>query len=159
MNSLPVTFPLLEHIDYYEYLIKVSWPALCGLLVIYLFLGLRFFQAIKRTTPEKHDLRKRLSVISRLVVTVIVLSVYTEMFVQGYGDWLDQPSMSRGVVESLDKNEGVKEDFFLTLKDGEESIKVSITKLVHDQLSQDDLVEIEYLPRKKEVFRCIILTQ
>lgn len=159
MNFLTVTFPVFEHIEYYEYLIKISWPALCGLLVIYLFLGLRLLQAIKRLA-EKADLRKQLAVMIRLIFTFIVLSIYTEMFSQGYGDWLDQPSVNRGVVESLGKTQGgSQEDYFLTLKDGEESITVRIDRGVYGQLNKDDLVEIDYLPRKKEVFKCTILSQ
>ena len=99
-------------------------------------------------------------VLIRFFFTLVVLSIYTTMFVRSYGDWFYQPSVSRGVVQSVAKNQtAILEDYLLTLKSGEESITVSIDKSLYKNLITDDLIEIAYLPSKKEVFRCTILTR
>jgi hypothetical protein len=154
-------FAGLEHLDYYRYLFKISWPALGGLFVIYSLLGIRFIQAVKKNVSGKRTiLQDKLLILLRLFFTLIVLSIYTTMFVQSYGDWFYRPSVSRGVVQSIVKKQSAtQEDYLLTLRSGEESITVSIGKGLHNHLLKDDLIEIAYLPRKKEVFRCTILTR
>lgn len=148
-------------IDYFEYLITISWPALCGLFLIYLFLGLRLIQAIKRTNAEKPTLGKRASILFRLILTISVLAIYTQMFVQSYGDWLEQPSINRGIVESIQLQPSMvqQEDYLLTLRSGEETITVRVDQNLYANLKENDLIEIQILPRKKEVFRCTVLTR
>jgi hypothetical protein len=152
-----MAFSGLEHLDYYKYLFKISWPALVGLFIIYSLLGIRLIQAVKKNVSGK---QLKMPVLIRFFFTLVVLSIYTTMFVRSYGDWFYQPSVSRGVVQSVAKNQtAILEDYLLTLKSGEESITVSIDKSLYKNLITDDLIEIAYLPSKKEVFRCTILTR
>lgn len=156
-----MTFPLFEYPDYYEYLIKISWPALCGLFIIYLFLGVRLFKSIDSTNGNnKPILIKRLRYLSRTILTVAVLAIYSWMFGQAYGDWFERPAITRGIVSSVEIAEDSEPDeCILTIKTGEEVVAVRIYKNVSNSIIKNDLIEIAYLPNKKEVFRCTVLTR
>lgn len=147
-------------IDYYEYLLKISWPALTGLFVIYAFLGLRAFRAVQKAARKRTIPLDWLTVSARVVITVIVCTIYTFMFTVSYGDWFKPPAVSRGVVESVAARQGASGmDYFMTAVCGEELITVQVDSVLYETLRKEDLIEFAYLPLKKEVFRCTILTQ
>ncbi|MGI6450310.1 MAG: hypothetical protein ACOX3R_08470 [Desulfitobacteriia bacterium] len=148
------------YLDYYEYLLKISWPALSGLFLIYLFLGIRLLRAIKAhvTTPE-HLFGQQIVLFLRSVLIIVVLAIYTHFFVLNYGDWLEKPALSRGQIESLELRPGYwRDDYFLTLICGEEKLNVRIDHHTFLALKAEDQIEIAYLPRKKAVFWCLLLT-
>jgi succinate dehydrogenase/fumarate reductase flavoprotein subunit len=82
------------------------------------------------------------------------------MFFAGYGDWFSKPVVSRGIVQSIQEERGTaKQPYKLTLQNGEELITLYVDKNVEERLKKEDMIEVAYLPGKKEVFRCIVLTR
>ncbi|HHV64779.1 MAG TPA: hypothetical protein GXX46_06895 [Peptococcaceae bacterium] len=148
------------YLDYYQYLLRISWPALCGLFLIYLFLGTRAFKLIKiNYADKKPTFSRRLLVSLRLALTIIVLAIYTQMFVLSYGDWMEKPALAKGQVDSLEvRTGGRRDDYYLNVRCGEEKLTVRIDSGTYLKLKSGDQVEIVYLPRRKEVFWCIVLT-
>ncbi len=94
-------------IDYYEYLLIISWPALSGLFIIYAFLGFRAVQAVRRVVREKAGFYHWSAVSLRAVVTIAVCAIYTYMFTLGYGDWFHFPVQNKGIVESVSVKQGL----------------------------------------------------
>ncbi len=157
--ALPLTFSFFEHIDYYEYLLKISWPALSGLFVICAFLCIRVYRSVRRNLT-KNGFHNPILVISRLILTLVIVLIYFNMFFAGYGDWFSKPVVSRGIVQSIQEERGTaKQPYKLTLQNGEELITLYVDKNVEERLKKEDMIEVAYLPGKKEVFRCIVLTR
>lgn len=156
----PMTLFSLELISYYEYLFKISWPALIGLFLIFFFLVLRLFQTFKYYRTRGFTFLNMSILLGRLVLTLAVVSIYTQLFLYYYGDWIQKPSVSRGIVASIEKsNEQSNRQYIMTLISGEESLTVKVDSGIYRYLKKEDMIEIEYLPIKKEVFRCTRLTQ
>lgn len=145
-------------IDYYSYLFKVSWPALSGLFLISLFLAGRVYLTVN--TEARWDVFRIIKFVLRSILTVMVLVIYVIMFFKNYGDWLYQPVTCQGIVESLQpKTSGSKTEYLLTLQTGEESLTVIVDKQIEKNIKPQDLIEVSYLPQKKEAFHCKILTR
>jgi hypothetical protein len=145
--------------DYYLYLLKISWPALSGLFAVYLFLGLRLLMAAKKQ-QNFHSCKNRILFGLRVTVTIAVLMIYTRMFAGNYGDWFSQPSFCRGIVAGLlEEMETGQDKYFVTVEDGEELLKLKIDHYTFSRLYEDDFVQLAYLPVKKEVFYCSVLTR
>ena len=149
----------IQYKDYYIYLVKISWPALIGLFVIYLFIGLRFIHHIRNYRADNSARKKHWLLGIRLIVSLMVLAIYQDMLVKNYPDWLEQPNITNGVVYSLDViHHPWGYDYIIGVKDGVNSQSFSVNKVIYDRLELDDYIKIEYLPVKKDVFRCTILT-
>ena len=144
---------------YYNYLLQISWPALGGLFLIYIFFLARLYQVFR--LYFKRD-RKRIRLAGRIILTAIILLIYTNMFIISYGDWLKPPAQARGTVTSLELKQDPKSDdqhYLLTLKSGEEKLTVLVDSTIYNSLQQGDLVIIEYLPERKEVYSCTVLNR
>lgn len=154
-----IVFPgFFDNIDYYLYLIKISWPAVIGLFIVFVYLGLRLYL----TYAERSYKRSGLLVI-RFIIIIAVLGIYQDMFNRTYGDWFNSPETARGIVCYLDigtkHSESNYPDYIVTIISGEEKFSYKIDYGTYSQLQINDLVELEYLPQKKDVFRCTILTR
>jgi len=153
----------MDNWDYYIYLLKISWPALLGLTAVFLFLGARCYLAVVGyiSSPKTGSSPKTsagiLALLFRVALTFIVFFIYSLMFIQSYADWGYRPSQFKGIITEL-KNEPEGGRYTLTLKNEQETLTVSIDGTAYNKLYQDDLVEVAYLPVKKEVFRCTVLT-
>lgn len=142
-------------LEYYQYLLYLSWPALCGLFSIYFFLGVRFFQASKK---KKGNIPGFIRLTARLLITILALTVYTKIFLANYQDWTRRPSTYVGVVESLQAGPG-RNEYCLTIISGEEEIPVLVDKNIFAFLRKNDRIEISFLPIKKEGFKCTLITR
>jgi hypothetical protein len=159
MNDLAVTFFNNLQLDYYVYLLKLSWPALSGLFVISSILVIRLVQSIKRIA-EIRDAVKILKAVLRLMLTLPILIIYFHMFLMNYSDWMNQPAVITGVVESIDKESySANEQSALTIRSGEERIVLFVDLSTGDSLKMGNEVEAAYLPDRKELFRCTVTQQ
>lgn|GEM_PF-1543348 len=144
---------------YYLYLLKMSWPAVSGLLAVYIFLVLRLIFAWRAFRQGK-TLRGSFFFSWRLVLTVAVLAIYTHLFAINYGDWFCRPSFGQGLVKDLKQEiqEGL-DQYFLILQNGEELLELGIDQNTYKQLQPDDFVQLSYLPLKKDVVYLKVLTK
>jgi len=152
---------IAANIDYYNYLFAISWPALGGLFLIYLFFLVRFYQVF-RLYLKKNVKSKRIKLLGRFFLTVIILLIYTNMFIISYGDWLKPPLQAKGTVTALELKQGpepVDQRYLLTLNSGEEKLTVSVDSTIYNSLLQGDQVIIKYLPERKEVYSCTVLNR
>lgn len=149
----------MQYKDYYLYLIKISWPALIGLFIIFIFLSLRFFcylQHYRAGKLEKNQYRHWLLGL-RFIISITVLVIYQDMFVKNYPDWLSLPSVSYGVVYSLEvTNELADQYYIISINNGEESLSFKVDQNIFNEFKVNDAVKIEYLTVKKDVFRCTL---
>ncbi len=149
----------MNSLDYYIFLLKISWPAVSGLFAVYFFLGIRLYLAFRKYNTGKSS-SQRFTVGSRLTLTLVVLIIYTQMFAGSFADWFHYPSEYRGIVVDLPVNgQSSSSEYFVTLQNGKDILTVDIDNKTFKRLHKDDYVQISYLPIKKEVFRCIVLTQ
>lgn len=146
----------LDNKEYYLYLIKISWPAVIGLFLVFVCLGLRLYLI----WTERSNKQSGLMVI-RFIVIIVALLIYQDMFTRTHGDWFNSPGISRGIISSLDiqTKQGEYSDYIVIINSGEEKLSYKIDHRTYNQLHLGDLVEFEYLPQKKDVFRCTILTR
>lgn len=145
-------------IDYYRYLFKVSWPALSGLFLICLFLAGRFYLTVR--TEAHRDVFRITKLAFRSILTGMVLVIYFAMFFKNYGDWLYKPLTCQGIVQSVQsRTSGTKTEYLLTLQSGEENLTVIVDKQIEKNIKPHDLIEVSYLPQKKEAFHCKVLTR
>ncbi|RNC29535.1 MAG: hypothetical protein AWM53_00533 [Candidatus Dichloromethanomonas elyunquensis] len=82
--------------------------------------------------------------------------IYGQMFVTNYPDWFNRPSVFKGTVESVQKKEKIP---LITIRNGEEEIQLTVDDGIEQSIHQDDLIEVSYLPTKKKVFDCTLLTR
>lgn len=143
--------------NYYLYLINISWPALGWLFLILILFGGRCFQLIKKMCSDKNNSICITSAL-RVVLLIVVVAVYTNMFIQSNSDWFHKPMVSRGVIVSIEKDAD-RSAYELGLIIGEEKVTVTIDPTAARQLQTNDLVEITYLPQKKETVQCTLLTR
>ncbi|KUO65635.1 MAG: hypothetical protein APF84_15055 [Gracilibacter sp. BRH_c7a] len=151
--------PWIENKDYYFYLVKISWPAIIGLFIIYMFIFLRFLHNFRYYREGKSD-KNRFGLLGlRLVISIMVIAIYQDMFAKSYPDWLEQPGISYGVVYSLETYHNSRSyDYIISIRDGDNKLSFKVDKIIFDELQLEDEIQIEYLPIKKDVFRCTILT-
>lgn len=156
---LHTVIPWLENKDYYLYLAKISWPALIGLFVIYMFIGLRFFYNLRNYRVGNLERNRYWFLSLRIVISIMVIGIYQDMFNKSYPDWLEQPGITYGVVYSLDTYHNSRSyDYIISIRDGDNSHTFKVDKILFKELQLDDQIRIEYLPIKKDVVRCTILT-
>ncbi len=150
---------ILEYVDYYKYLLKISWPALCGLFIIWTFLVIKSYVAMK-TGLSKRNTTGIVKGIMRLAISLIVIIIYTDVFLRHYGDWMQKPGVLRGSVVSVIAKTPTQEDQYpLTIQTGEENVTVLVDKNTVEKLVANDKIEVAFLPIKKYAFRCTVLTQ
>ncbi len=149
----------IENKDYYLYLVKISWPALIGLFVIYMFIGLRFLYNLRAYRLGNSQNNRYWYLSLRIVISIIVIGIYHNMFIKSYPDWLEQPSISYGVVYSLDTYHNSRSyDYIISIRNGDNSQTFKVNQMIYEELQLNDQIRIEYLPVKKDVVRCTILT-
>jgi hypothetical protein len=151
----------ITNLDYYNYLLQISWPALGGLFLLYLFFLVRLYQVFRLYYKRKAH-NKKIRLAGRIILTLIILLIYTNKFIISYGDWLNPPSQAKGTVASLELMPDPKaadQRYLLTLNSGEEMLTVSIDSKLYNLLQQDDLIIIKYLPARKEVYSCTVLNR
>ena len=145
--------------DYYLYLVKASWPALIGLFVIFVFLGFRLLQTVKDAKAQGSSNRRPWLLSIRVVISVLVLILYQDMFFKNYPDWVEKPGRSQGVVNILSYSQDNPGEYIVGIKDGERNLSFIVDKDTFDKLNVDDYIRIEFLPVKKNVISCTILTR
>lgn len=143
------------HIDYYLYLFKISWPALSGLFLVCIFIGIKCLSILRKALAEKNYFSKFLAAAKSLFLVLIVF-IYSLMFMDYNQDWLNDPAVSKGVIESLTAE---AEQYTLILRSGEEILTLSIDAAAFHKLHKNDLVEVTYLHQKKQVVQCSVLTR
>ncbi|WP_368294001.1 hypothetical protein [Dehalobacter sp. TBBPA1] len=104
---------------------------------------------------EKNYFRKFLAAAKSLFLVLIVF-IYSLMFMDYNRDWLNDPAVSKGVIESLTAE---AEQYTLILRSGEEILTLSIDAAAFHKLHKNDLVEVTYLHQKKQVVQCSVLTR
>ncbi|NLM20160.1 MAG: hypothetical protein GX207_00215 [Peptococcaceae bacterium] len=143
---------------YYLYLFKISWPALSLFLAVYIFLILRLILAARNYYRRKTN-RRPFSLALRLVLTIGVLIIYTQLFTMHYGDWFCRPSFGQGLVTNLQQETGDgSAQYYVIIQNGEELLRLSIDHNTYQKLQPNDFVQLSYLPLKKEVFYVRVLT-
>lgn len=156
---LHTVIPWIENKDYYFYLLKISWPALIGLFVIYMFIGLRFLHNLRDDRVGNSGNRRYWFLSLRIAISIMVIGIYHDMFTKSYPDWLEQPGISYGVVYSLDTYHNSKSyDYIISIRDGDNNRTFKVNRMIFEELQVEDQIRIEYLPIKKDVVRCTILT-
>jgi len=143
------------HIDYYLYLFKISWPALSGLFLVCIFLGAKCLSIFREALAEKNHFSKFLAA-TRSLFLVLIVFIYSLMFMDYNQDWLNNAAVSKGVIESLSAE---AEQYTLSLRSGEEILTLSIDAAAFHKLHKKDLVEVTYLRQKKQVVKCSVLTR
>jgi len=146
--------------DYCLYLVKISWPAVCGLILIYLFFGIRLFQSLRGLVKDNCRYHFFSAASLRIAVSLVVICIYSVMFFQGNRDWFLPPSEFRGTIEDLQEikiSEISRYD--VTLHKGEDFITVYVDSSTFQSLHKADYVQITCLPVRKDVIQCIVLTQ
>lgn len=151
--------PWLEHKDYYLFLLKLSWPALIGLFVIFIFLSIRFLQTIRDLQIHSGGKRRSWLLGFRLVISIIVLLIYQDMFLKNYPDWAEQPGISQGMVYALNHPGDSISEYIVEIKEGGHSLFFIVDENTYKMLNLNDYVKIEYLPFKKDVIKFTILTR
>jgi len=162
MFALVENISFVKHVDYYLYLLKVSWPALSGLFIIFFFLVKRLFVLVTKKTQKK-DFKTIAGITGRTILTLSVLMIYANMFIESHGDWLNKPMIFTGTVEFIQREQETKANrhpqWILGISNGEEQISVEIDEHLQEHLDKEDCIEVAYLPLKKEVYRCKVLTR
>jgi hypothetical protein len=142
---------------YYLYLLRISWPALSGLFVITIFLVRRSYRSWQRARRER-TISSTIKLTLRIFLTAVVFAIYTNMFINFYGDWLQRPLTSKGIVESIQKDPN-SPNYVLTLRNGEEKVAILVDRTIKQNIQEKDLVEIAYLSQKNQAYRCTLLTR
>lgn len=156
---LNAIIPWLENKDYYLYLVKISWPALIGLFVICMFFILRFLHNLHHYKVGSSEKNRYWLLSLRIVISLMVLAIYQDMFTKSYPDWFEEPGISYGVVYSLDTYHNSRSyDYIISVRDGNNNIAFKVNQMIFEELQLEDQIRIEYLPIKKDVVRCTILT-
>ncbi|WP_243103609.1 MULTISPECIES: hypothetical protein [unclassified Dehalobacter] len=104
---------------------------------------------------EKNHFSKFLAA-TRSLFLVLIVFIYSLMFMDYNQDWLNNAAVSKGVIESLSAE---AEQYTLSLRSGEEILTLSIDAAAFHKLHKKDLVEVTYLRQKKQVVKCSVLTR
>lgn len=143
---------------YYQYLLKISWPALIFFSAVFIFLVLRLVLKVRTYYRDKTN-RRPFFLCLRLVLTVAVLIIYTQLFTMQYGDWFNRPSFGQGLVTNLQQeNRDGSAQYYVSIQNGEELLRLNIDYNTYIKLQPNDFVQLSYLPLKKEVFYLRVLT-
>lgn len=146
----------MGYAEYYLYLLKISWPALSALIVVYFFLGIRVINKIR-----SNNLRSSPKNFALVALSLAALVIYTHMFGQNFGDWFQKPSLRQGTVVDLqEKGEPwTANKYYLLLESEGRVLTLNIDQATFKKLRKHDLLQVNFLPLKKEVFRCQVLTR
>lgn len=146
---------ITELLDYYKYLFALSWPGIAGLLAVSLFIIFRLVYSYRKIRVH-HSFWERVIFGCRCVLGVAVLAIYLNMFFFYHQDWLYRPKSCMGRIHSLNISAG---SYVIELICGEEKQKFIINRSIFERLNKGDVVQVKYLPNKKEVYICKVLTE
>lgn len=153
----------LEVLQYYLYLLKITWPALSGLFLICIFLGMRVVSSLKKSLSDPLNVRVKKNIFFqglKILFTVAIVMIYFNMFTLSFGDWLQKPVTKQGEIKSIITESAFgQEEYRLILLSEEKIITLKIDKSISKRLYEHEIVEIIYLPINKEVVSCKILTR
>ena len=140
-------------VSYYYYLWSTTWPNLIVLLLIWGIVLVRLVWKFVDTWRYARDAWGFLLLTGKTLIWVVVLAVYTDLLFFSQPDWLSQPGIMQGSVQSkaYDSETGF---YLLDVRNGTEQKQFYIDQNVYGQLKLEDQVKLLYLPSRREVVRC-----
>ena len=140
-------------VSYYYYLWSTTWPNLIVLFLIWGIVLVRLAWKFVDTWRYARDAWGFLLLTGKTLIWVVVLAVYTDLLFFSQPDWLSQPGIMQGSVQSkaYDSETGF---YLLDVRNGTEQKQFYIDQNVYGQLKLEDQVKLMYLPSRREVVRC-----
>ena len=140
-------------VSYYYYLWSTTWPNLIVLFLIWGIVLVRLVWKFVDTWRYARDAWGFLLLTGKTLILVVVLAVYTDLLFFSQPDWLAQPGIMQGSVQSkaYDSETGF---YLLDVRNGTEQKQFYIDQNVYGQLKLEDQVKLLYLPSRREVVRC-----
>jgi hypothetical protein len=139
--------------DYYRYLWSTTWPNLIVLFLIWGFVLSRLVWKFVRTWRYEHDGLGFFLLTWKILVWVLVLGIYTELFLFSQPDWFFQPGYFQGSVLSKTYDSRLR-SYLLEVHSSKEQEQFFIDQNVYNQVKIKDEVKLMYLPERREVVRC-----
>lgn len=142
---------------YYSYLWSTTWPNLIVLFLIWGFVLSRLGWKILKTWRYAHNTWGFLLLTGKVLIWAGVLAIYTELFLFSQPDWLAQPGYILGAVQKKTYDSG-SGSYVLEVRSGADQKQFYVDKNVYDQLMVQDQVKLMYLPTRREVVRCELVS-
>lgn len=143
--------------DYYRYLWSTTWPNLIVLFLLYLFVIIRSGWKLVNTWRYARDVWGILILTVKFAVWSGVLVVYTELFLFSQPDWFAQPGIIQGSVQGKAFDSG-SSSYVVDIRSGVQRKEFYIDYFLYKRLEVDDEVKLMYLPSRREVIRCELLS-
>ncbi|AFQ45721.1 hypothetical protein [Desulfosporosinus meridiei] len=143
--------------DYYGYLWSTTWP---NLGVLFLIIGVILSRLVWKFVTTWRNARHVwgfLLLSLKMVIWVGVLGVYTQLLLFSQPDWFAKPGLIEGTVQgkSFDTASNI---YSVDIRSGTDQTKLFIDFFVYQRLNIDDHVKLMYLPIRREVIRCEIVS-
>lgn len=143
----------INYYGYYQYLFSKSWPLLLGLIIVLLFLGFRIARRLSSKLKTSKGIFKE---VLKNLPAILALVIYFNMYFITYPDWLNRPAVIKGRILSF---QILNEGYYVDIQYGEEVDKYQIDADSFRKLAEGDVIQIKYLPQKKEIYECTLLSE
>lgn len=143
--------------DYYGYLWSTTWPNLGVLFLIFGVILSRLVWKFVITWRNARHVWGFLLLSLKIVIWVGVLGVYTQLLLFSQPDWFAKPGLIEGSVQGkgFDSASNI---YSVDIRSGTDQTKLHIDFFVYQRLNIDDQVKLMYLPMRREVIRCEIVS-
>lgn len=143
--------------DYYHYLWSTTWPNLIVLFLIFLVVFTRLGWKFFNTWCNKRNFLGFLFWIIKACFWTGLLGVYFDIFLLSQPDWFYKPGVINESVQGMAYDSGTS-SYLLDIRSGSEREQFYIDYRIYGRLKVDDQVELMYLPVRREVIRCELIS-
>lgn len=147
--------------EYYRYLWIRTWPAVTSLVLLWIFVVLRFGWKTRYTWRFERDAWGFLVLFSKGLVWAAVLAAGTFMFVRNEADWFAKPASYEGVIRSKEAENG---HYLFRLDEGKSNMhpgggseELAIDPVSYQLITVGEHVKVIYLPVRKETVSLQVL--
>lgn len=143
--------------DYYQYLWKATWIEALGIVLLGLFILIRYIWKAYAKTQKGLKLKDKLILIFKGMGWILVYSTYLLIFNASEPDWFAKPIQVQGEIQGKSMTPDSHNPYSIEIEWDSGRETLLLDSYTYRELETGQRVNVTFLPNRLQVISCEIL--